>query len=87
MALTMLDDTGGLKIKCGGCDACHRSKKLDMFLGKRVRIRAKDGDVMTGILEYGTDERYPKAYKIIRDDGHYDTVFYKSNIKTIDWLY
>lgn len=60
----------------------RRSVTLDRLLGKRVRIKFKDGDSATGKLEYGTDSHYPKAYKIIRDDGEYDTVFYKSNIKT-----
>jgi len=59
----------------------HRSVMLDRLLGKRVRIKFKDDDVATGKLEYGTDTHYPRAYKIIRDDGEYDTVFYKSNIK------
>lgn len=62
----------------------HRSGMLDRLLGKRVRIEFKDGDSATGKLEYGTDSHYPKAYKIIRDDGEYDTVFYKSNIKTCE---
>lgn len=61
----------------------RRSVMLDRLLGKRVRIRFKDDDIATGKLEYGTDIHYPKAYMIIRDDGEYDTVFYKSNIKTI----
>lgn len=61
----------------------RRSVILDRLLGKRVRIRFKDGDTATGKLEYGTSVRYPKAYMIIRDDGEYDTVFYKSNIKTV----
>lgn len=60
----------------------RRSIMLDRLLGKRVRVGFKDGDLATGKLEYGTDRHYPKAYKIIRDDGEYDTVFYKSNIKT-----
>lgn len=52
------------------------------FIDLDERIKGKDGDTATGKLEYGTDSHYPKAYKIIRDDGEYDTVFYKSNIKT-----
>ncbi len=60
----------------------RRSVMLDRLLGKRVRVKFRDDSTATGILEYGTDAHYPNAYKIIRDDGEYDTVFYKSNTKT-----
>lgn len=84
MSIVEINSNGFTAIKMPVTDRdLHRSPKLDMMLGHRVKIEFKDGDKMTGVLEYGTDLCRPKAYKIVREDGGYDTVFYKSHVKRI----
>lgn len=62
----------------------RRSEKLDKYLNKRVEITFHDGDVETGILEFGkpywgfnTDE-----YSLTRNNDP-DVYFRKSHVKSI----
>ncbi len=63
----------------------RRSEKLDKYLSKRVQITFYDGDVETGVLEFGRP--YYKGglgsneYSITEDN---DTLFFrKSHVKSI----
>lgn len=63
----------------------RRSEKLDRYLNKRVEITFFDGDIATGILEFGRPFMGLKIgsnlYSITHNDTH--MFFRKSHVKSI----
>ena len=58
---------------------CHKSKKLEALLGKRVKLVLHDGSVYTGVL---SKDQYSERYKIERNyEG--PMCFYKTHVRKI----
>lgn len=67
----------------------HRSGKLDMMLGKRLKITFSDGDVIKGTLAWDEDKQSYKLKSCIDDKKGFmvkDKLFRKSNADIIERL-
>lgn len=67
----------------------HRCRKLDMQLGKRLKITFTDGDVITGSLAWDNDMQSYKLKNCIDNKKGFavrDKFFRKSNADIIERL-
>jgi len=67
----------------------HRCRKLDMLLGKRLKITFSNGDVIKGSLIWDTEEQSYKLKNAIDDKKGFavkDKFFRKSNADIIERL-
>lgn len=67
----------------------HRCGKLDMLLGKRLKITFANGDVITGSLAWDEDEQSYKLKNAIDDKKGFtvkDRLFRKSQADIIERL-
>lgn len=65
----------------------HRCRKLDMLLGKRLRITFSNGDIMKGNLVWDDTEQSYKLKNCMDDKKGFmvsDRIFRKSQAKTIE---
>ena len=65
----------------------HRSGKLDMLLGKRLKITFSDGDVINGTLAWDNEKQSYKLKNCIDDKKGFmvkDKLFRKSNADIIE---
>ena len=67
----------------------HRCRKLDMLLGKRLKITFADGDVIKGSLAWDEDRQSYKLKSCIDEKKGFmvsDKYFRKSNAEIIERL-